>query len=150
MQSAYSTKRSILFMVILLVGVTVFYMFRGDWSVQFDFQNETLTIDGPQGTLAAIPFEDISAISYYEEMDVGTEVSGGTGYGYLYGEYTNDELGSYTLMCLKKLDCFLVVTDKDGNTYAANMESKDTTYNLYTATKEYLDSLGYTDVVYSG
>lgn len=138
----YTNKKAIVGMLLIIVVFTAFYMFRGDYSLQPSFTDGVFTLDGPQGLTYTAKFEDIAALKYAEDMELGEALSGGKNYGYLYGEYRNDLLGDYMLCSMSKLHSYIVVTDQDGRTIAFTADNAETTKNLYDAFLKLLNDSG--------
>lgn len=129
-------------MLLIIVVFTLFYMFRGDYSLQPSFDDGVFTLDGPQGLAYSVKFEEIAALKYAENMDLGEVLSGGKNYGYLFGEYRNDLLGDYLLCSMSKLHSYIVVTDRAGNTLAFTADNAEATKNLYDAFLQLLNDSG--------
>lgn len=138
----YTNKKAIIGMLLIIVVFTAFYMFRGDYSLQPSFNDGVFTLDGPQGLTYTAKFEDIAALKYAEDMELGEALSGGKNYGYLYGEYRNELLGDYMLCSMSKLRSYIVVTDRSGATLAFTADNAEATKNLYAAFLELLNENG--------
>ena len=130
--------------LLLLIGATFFYFFRGDYSITLSFANDILSVDGPQGMLFTTEFQNIASVALMDEsFDHGEKISGDERYGYVFGEYVNAELGRYELCTRKKVNRFMVVSTLDGRTVVFNTENNETMENLYSAILELLQTEGY-------
>lgn len=135
--------KNIAFSVFVLACATVAFLFRGDYAITLGFADDILTVDGPQGMLFTADFSDISSVKLMaEDFDKGQQLSGEEKYGYVFGEYENDELGRYELCTQKRVERYIVVTTQDERTVVFNCENNETMENLYTAFIELLESKG--------
>ena len=139
----YTSKKAVAGMLLIIAAFTLFYFFRGDYSLNPSFTGGVFTLDGPQGLTYTAKFEDVAALKYINDMEPGETLSGGSRYGYRYGTYRNEPLGDYMLCSMSKLNDYIVVTDRDGNTLAFTADNAEATKNLYDAFLELLNEGGF-------
>ncbi len=138
----YTNKKAILGMLLIIAAFTLFYSFRGDYSLRPSFADGVFTLDGPQGLTYSVKFEDIAALRCVEDMEPGETLSGGSRYGYRFGTCRNELLGDYMLCSMSRLNDYIIVTDKDGNTLAFTADNAEATKNLYDAFLKLLNDSG--------
>ena len=138
-----TTKKNIIFVLILLAAVTLFMMLRGDYSIELNLEDSILTVDGPEGFLFSADLAQLESISYSEEVEVGACISGGEKYGYRYGTWENNEFGQYQLCARTKSTGHIVLVTVNGEILAFNVEDNDTTQEFYRALKQLMSEEGY-------
>lgn len=137
-------SKNIVFTVLVLACMTVVFLFRGDYAITLGFADDVLTVDGPQGLLYSVPFEELESLRLYDEgFDFGSRISGEDKYGYVFGVYDSPELGEYELCAEKRVSHYIAAVSKDGKTVVFNKENNTTVDNLYKALTEYLGENGY-------
>lgn len=126
------TKRRVLVFFLSVLIVVLFFFLRGDYSITLDLKtNNAITVDGPQGMLCSIPYEDVDTVALLDTFNHGECIDGGSKQGYTYGTWRCDTYGEYTLISVTKVDKFIAVTNKSGQTLVFNFESSKVTENLY-------------------
>ena len=115
--------------VIIFAGL---FFLRGDNGVTIDLQtDEAVTVDGPQGSLFSVRYEEIAEMTLLDSFARGECIDGGTKRGYSYGTWSVGALEEYTLIVRDKVDSCIVITDRGGRTLVFNYESDEVTANLY-------------------
>lgn len=137
-----SMRKLIMFCLTALI-IVLFFFLRGDNSIVLELrENDAITLDGPQGTFVAIPYEDIQSVALLDSFDRGECINGGTKYKNVYGTWLCEAFGEYTLMARTKVDEHIAITDKDGQTLVFNYESNEVTENLYELILNLLEQQG--------
>ena len=130
-------KKEFRFALIILVIVLLVYCLRGDYGISLNLENDVLTVDGPEGFLFAVAYNELQSIRLDKNLELGTCVGGDEKYGYQYGVWTNATLGQYQLCVMKNNDNYIVVRTNN-ETLVFNLESEDTTAEFYQAFKQLL------------
>ena len=126
------TVRKAMFFFLAVLIVVLFFFLRGDNSIVLELQkDDAITVDGPQGTFFSVPYEDIETVTLLDSFDRGECIDGGTKYKNAYGTWRCDRYGEYIIMARTKVDTYIAITDKSGQTLVFNYESDEVTENLY-------------------
>lgn len=131
-------KKEFRFALIILVIFLLFFCLRGDYGISLNLKNDVLTVDGPEGFLFSVAYDELQSIQLGKNLELGTRVDGNEKYGYQYGVWTNDTLGQYQLCVMKSNDNYIVVRTNNENTLVFNLESEDTTAEFYQAFNQLL------------
>lgn len=131
-------KKNIIFIFIVIVLATVFFMLRGTGGVTIDSSDDGLTFTGSAGS-TKLAYADITDIQYFPAPDYG---SGESSRGFRCGTWESTELGTYTAYLNEKISgCVLFISDTE--TVAFNYESDATTQGFYESIRElWLDKIG--------
>jgi hypothetical protein len=138
-----SSKKKTVLLFALLLAFLLFYFLRGDYSIKLSLGDHSLNVDGPEGYLYSVDFQQIDSIVYSDTWEAGDCLSGGTKYGYQFGTWDTDQVGQYQLCVMKRNSGFIVVTTTEGDTLVFNLENTDTTMEFYKALVQYLSDEGY-------
>lgn len=135
--------RNIVFVLILLIGFTVYQMNRNSNPVTYQFTSDSVTLTGPDNAPAPITVSYDTILSVYElsELELGTNLSGLNTAACQFGTWENDLFGTYTLCAYSSVTEYMVIQTSDG-TVVCNYESADATQHMYTA---FLDLLNNND-----
>ena len=128
--------------LVLLISLIIGYAILNPKPILFDWDDEKMLFNYPEGETVTIPFADVTDIRFEESIDFGDCVSGGEENGYSYGLWKNDRWGEYYLCAEIEMECAVVLQTGD-NIYALNAESYGTTKELTRALEELLVEEGY-------
>lgn len=128
-------KTTIIFALVIIIGVTVFALANRSDSIRVYLEAEKLWIDGPNELQYSIPLGSIQEVSlvndpvYDETIPVINKI--------VCGQYVNDQWGGYSLCASIQIPACVVVNSKEG-TYVFNYGDLDTTQWFYDEFVEYL------------
>ena len=135
--------RNQIFLYIIIAGAAIGYLFYSQPSSTIHFSEDTATVSftGPKNTFASFLLTDITVLSYIEEPDYGTAISGGTLYGgNLYGDWRSDSLGTFQAFATTKIPSCILISD-GRQTIVFNHSNTYTTHSLFQQLEEYILSL---------
>lgn len=130
--------------ILVMIAGVVSSQFRSDGEDPgyLSFHNEGyLTIRDANGTSADVYYTDMEDVAFFEEADFGTADGGVVAEEvYRLGRWNSPQLGSY-LSCTRTdiPACVRILTDQD--VYVINLESRETTQELYNAILKAQDAL---------
>lgn len=122
--------KNIIWLIIILVGFTLFSMARGGTSTYLDFGDDKLTVTAPESFIYTVDYDKIDQVELLDEFEPGTMVSGGETRKYQWGTWENETMGKYTLCVSKRIDNALLISHSDGELLILNFESDKTTEAL--------------------
>jgi hypothetical protein len=140
---ASAERRNLIFIVILLVGFTIYSAFGNSGGLSLSFGEDALTVTGPKDAPEAVvvAYEDIQQLSLVEDLPLGERVDGLESKSCQFGTWQNASYGSYTLCALPSVTTYLVIETEEG-VVVCNYESAEATQSLYTAFQELLEKQG--------
>ena len=128
--------------LVLLIGLIIGYAVLNPKPILFDWDDEQMMFNYPEGEQVVIRYEDVTDIRFEEAVDFGECLSGGEKNGYSYGQWKNNRWGEYELCAEIKLEC-AVVLETEACIYALNAESYGTTKELARSLYDLLAEEGY-------
>ena len=128
--------------LVLLIGLIIGYAVLNPKPILFDWDDEQMMFNYPEGEQVVICYEDVTDIRFEEAVDFGECLSGGEKNGYSYGKWKNNRWGEYELCAEIKLEC-AVVMETEACIYALNAESYGTTKELARSLYDLLAEEGY-------
>lgn len=134
-----STKNTLL-LLLFLVAFTILSQLFGGTGVSPDFQEDALTVTGPEKYSFTVDYDRIAALELVELTDPGSPVSGEENRRYFWGVWENDAWGEYTVCAAKKIDAAILITTLDGERLAFNYTDDDTTSSILEMFTELLAS----------
>lgn len=136
-------RRNVLIVAIIFVGVTAFSLFRGGKPMELAFNDDEMTITGPDGApfVVTIPYQDIQSVSESGTLELGIQLEGLDTGRCRFGTWRNDAYGDYTLCASPRISSYIVLETADG-VVAFNYESADSTHHLYLAFVDLLRDRG--------
>lgn len=139
-------RRNILFIAIIFLGVTAFSLFRGGEPMELAFNDDEMTITGPDGAPFAvtIPYQDIQSVFESDPLnalELGVRLEGLDTDRCRFGTWHNDAYGDYTLCASPRVSNYIVL-ETAGGVVAFNYENADSTHHLYLALVDLLRDYG--------
>ncbi|MCD8020948.1 MAG: hypothetical protein LUF92_15650 [Clostridiales bacterium] len=132
-------KRNLFFLIIIVAGITILYLYSQPASTM-TFEETSFSFSGPNNTSCSFSFDEIISISLEEDPDFGEVIDGGTSFGgNLYGTWESTSLGTYQAFASKKVSACIVISDAD-KTAVFNYENVETTTSVYESLMEYWKS----------
>lgn len=133
--------RNIVFVLILLIGFTVYQMNRNSNPVTYQFASSSVTLTGPDNAPAPVTVSYDTILSVYEitELELGECLSGMNNKTCQFGTWENDTFGTYTLCAYTPVTEYMVI-QTTGGTVVCNFESADATQHMYTAFLDLLNA----------
>lgn len=128
--------------LVLLIVLIIGYAILNPKPILFDWDDQQMMFNYPEGEQVVIRYEDVTAIRFEEGVDFGECITGGEKDGYSYGLWRNSRWGEYELCAELGLECAVVMETEDG-IYAMNAESYTTTKELTRSLKEMLVEQGH-------
>lgn len=124
-------KKNIIFIFVVIILATVFFVIRGTGGVSIDSTDDSLTFAGSAGS-TTLSYVDISDIRYFPAPDYGT---GESSRGFRCGTWESADMGMYTAYLNENISgCVLFISEKE--TVAFNYESDATTQGFYESIRE--------------
>ena len=137
-------KKNLILIIGIFVVVTLIAIFRGGSdTVSFDFKDTSLTVTGTKGYSYSVDYENIDTVTFETIDEYGECLSGASEKKYTCGTFRNSQLGEYGICALTKLKDCMVIRTKDGKTYAANIETSQSTEELCRSLNELLKDKEY-------
>lgn len=121
-------KYNLLLTVALLIGIFAFTGLRGE-AMRVDFTRDALSVSGPDGASAEIPYRDMLRVELVDAPDYGACVDGGQNPDCWYGTWRNDLWDAYWLCVRPNVGCCVAIDTPDG-VYAVNGASARATEAL--------------------
>ena len=128
--------------LVLLIGLIIGYAILNPKPILFDWDDEKMMFNYPEGEQLVILYEDVTDVRFEEAVDFGECITGGEENGYSYGRWENNRWGEYELCAEVKLEC-AVVLETEACIYALNAESYGTTKELARSLYDLLAEEGY-------
>lgn len=126
-----ANKKNIIFIFIVIILATAFFMLRGTGGVTIDSTDDGLTFTGSAGS-TVLAYADITDIQYFPDPNYG---AGESSRGFCHGIWESPELGIYTAYLNQNISgCILFISNKE--TVAFNYESEATTQGFYESIRE--------------
>ena len=135
-----SKTKNYLFLVLVLVGATLFFLLQGGNGITPDFQEDSLTVQGPEQFSFTIFYDEIDNVELVELDDPGILHSGGENRSYYWGQWETESWGVYTLCAAKKASAAILITTVDDQRLVFNYQNDDTTRELFSMFSQLLDS----------
>lgn len=145
-----STAKNYIWIVIVLVAFTLFSFLRGGSGISPDFQEDSLTIHGPNKFSITVQYDQIAHMELVELSDPGNMLSGGENRSCRWGTWERDDWGSYFLCALKKVDTAISITTLEGERVVFNYQDRDTTESILDMFHELLADRGGTAAAQEG
>lgn len=121
---------NMLLIIVIMIGVSLFSLFHGENTVQFNWTEEHVQITAPDDTIFTIVYNEIIAAELITHPDYGYCHAGGKRSGWIYGSWENDVWGTYTLCAgTNTQQCIVLRTASE--TFVLSYESDDITAALY-------------------
>lgn len=136
-----SKTKIVVNVAVFLIALLLITSVRGKTSAAVDINQENIVLSGPDGYSRVIDNNQVNADSVKllgeEELDEpGSMATGGENYKYRWGQWENDDWGTYSQCILRKVDCAILFETVDGETVIFNVESEDTTKAFADAFRE--------------
>lgn len=134
-----SQTKNIIFIIIILVAATIYYMVSGSNAVVLTIGEKSFTLSGPEEVeVIDLSFDDIIEMELIDSaMDFGEAKELVENGNYVFATYENEEWGEYKAYYDKKLECYIAVHTADSVT-VFNFESEDTTIEFHRSFSEFL------------
>lgn len=136
-----SKTKAIMNIVVFLIALLLISSVRGRTSASVDFNQDDITMTGPDGYSRVIEYikikpESVKLLGEGDLDDPGSAVTGGENNKYRWGQWENDDFGMYDQCILRKIDAAILFETVDGETVIFNVESKLTTESFVDALRE--------------
>lgn len=126
-----ANKKNIVFIFIVILAFTVFFVIRGTGGVTIDSTDEGLTFATSAGSVF-MAYEDMTDIQFFEAPDYG---SGESSRGYRTGVWESPELGRYTAFLNENIKGCILFAGREASV-AFNYESDAVTREFYKSIRE--------------
>lgn len=136
-----SKMKMVVNIAVFLIALLLITSVRGKTSASVDINQENIVLSGPDGYHRSIDYTQVNADSVKlvgeEDLDEpGSAVTGGENNKYRWGQWENDNWGTYSQCILRKVDFAVLFETVDGETVIFNVESEDTTKAFVDAFRE--------------
>lgn len=130
--------KNILLMLAICVGFTLVSLLSGNDGIGLDFDEDFLTVSGPEKYSYSIAYSQISDLELVEQTDFGEPAAGEENRNYRWGGWKNDAWQEYDLCAAKTADMCILITADDGSRFAFNYQDDATTQQVYSMFTELL------------
>ncbi len=136
-QAKKNTRSSLLFFVLIVVGVFIYSLFNGGGSIISQCDDNVIGVASTtkeDNTSVFIEYGDIESAELRTSFEFGTQLSGSEEENVHVGVYQNGEFSKYTAMCYAKVPECIVIRYKEGVLVFNCNTSKLTTQQYETLT----------------
>ena len=133
------TIRNCLVLLLFLVIATILMQKLGWTGVVPNFDEDALTVTGPQKFSFTVDYDQIAALELVELDGYGDLISGGESRTYAWGVRENGAWGRYTLCVAQKTAETVLITTREGERFAFNYQDSQTTQDICEMFEELLD-----------
>lgn len=124
-----TTRNSLLFLLFLVV-IAFGAQLLGWTGVAPNFDEDALTVTGPQKFSFTVDYDSITALELVELDGYGDLISGDENRTYVWGVRENDAWGRYTLCVAKKTAEAVLITTQEGEKFVFNYQGSKTTQGI--------------------
>ncbi len=139
MKNMSSQTKNMIFVIIIIIVATVYYMFAGTNAVTLNIGETSFVLGGPEEVKPIeIAFDKVTEFELIEgEVDFGETKDIFENGNYVFATYSNEDWGEYKAYYDKKIDCFIAAHTDEGVTLF-NFESANTTAEFHRSFSEFL------------
>ena len=139
-KNMFGNKRNLLVIIAIFVGVTIYFIVKKGSPNPYSFSvaDDMISLTGGNDYAYSVAFDDIDSIELEQNLDIGECIEGASNRSHICGIYENDRFGRYDLWVIKKVNSYIIITDKADHVLVINFEDARSTNELYKAILEYI------------
>ena len=136
----FGNKRNLIFIILIFVGVTIFFIIRNNNSAftPFKVDGDSFVLSGSADYSFSIPISSIDTVELTVYDAAGDCIEDHSTRNYTLGTYKNDSFGTYKACLLKKVSDCIFIKCKNGDSFVFNYESASSTRELHKAILNYM------------
>ncbi len=141
-----NNKTNLIICLVIIIGMTFYYAFSGNSSIQLDIGDDALTVsDSADGYdfSVTIPYDEITDVYLMtaDELGLGQRLTGFESKRLMFGTWESSVYGEVFVYAVPKLSEYMVIETPD-TVLAINLESNQTTSSFFDSMCEMLQEKG--------